>query len=91
MAAWSRRELEVIVSCASADRDERQFADAHAFRIDRADMQNLDFGHDRVRAPQRLARLPAAVRVRTEARDENRYCIEVRRDRHRPVQVPRRG
>jgi cytochrome P450 len=35
----------VIVSYASANRDERQFVDADAFRIDRKERQNLAFGH----------------------------------------------
>lgn len=54
---WATRDAElsdgtvipagsrVIVSYASANRDERQFADPDAFRIDRAEMQNLGFGH----------------------------------------------
>jgi len=35
----------VMVSYASANRDERQFADPDAFRIDRKEKQNLAFGH----------------------------------------------
>jgi len=34
-----------IVSYAAANRDERQFADPDAFRIDRKERQNLGFGH----------------------------------------------
>lgn len=34
-----------IVSYGSANRDERQFAQADAFRIDRAEKQNMGFGH----------------------------------------------
>lgn len=56
-ARWTTREAElsdgtvvpaasrVIVSYASANRDERQFADPDVFCIDRAEMQNLGFGH----------------------------------------------
>lgn len=35
----------VVVSYASANRDERQFAEPDAFRIDRREKQNLGFGH----------------------------------------------
>ncbi len=35
----------VVVSYASANRDERQFEDADTFRIDRREKQNLGFGH----------------------------------------------
>ncbi|MEO0030529.1 MAG: hypothetical protein RIS94_287 [Pseudomonadota bacterium] len=38
-------DTRVVVSYASANRDERQFADPDAFRIDRREKQNLGFGH----------------------------------------------
>ena len=56
-ARWTTRDAElsdgtvvpaesrVIVSYASANRDERQFAEPDLFRIDRPEMQNLGFGH----------------------------------------------
>ncbi|MCP5397160.1 MAG: cytochrome P450 [Sphingomonadaceae bacterium] len=51
-----------IVSYASANRDERQFADPDSFRIDRKERQNLGFGHGpHGCAGQGLARMELAA------------------------------